>query len=88
MNTREELKAKWARLKEQEQTVISITVNTKDDYIISCIKNITNEALANRFWYKESLLWDISEVQLEADPHTDCEIWPKCPLWIRDGRRD
>jgi len=60
MSTRNELKAKWARLKEQGQTTIQITINTNNKATIEKVKNHIADAMLNKF--DLSLTWDI-EVQ-------------------------
>ena len=72
-------------LKEKDQTVIQVIVNTTDKKIIQSLINLLAETIIDKFDLR--LTWDI-QIQEQADPHTDCEIWSRCPLWIREGRRE
>ena len=57
MSTRDELKDKWAKLKEQCQTTISVTINTDNKKTVEKVKNALADTMLNKF--DMSLSWDI-----------------------------
>ena len=61
MSTRNELKAKWLRLKEQGQTTIQVTISTNNKATVEKVKNHIADAMLNKF--DLALTWDIEEVK-------------------------
>ena len=56
MSTRDDLKEKWARLKAQGQTTISITIGTTDKRTILKVQDALADTMLNGF--DASLTWD------------------------------
>lgn len=61
MSTRDELKDRWAKLKEQGQTTISVTINTDNKKTVEKVKNALADTMLNEF--DLSLTWDVEEVK-------------------------
>lgn len=58
-----DLKDKWAKLKEQGQTTIEITINSKDEELIGKIKDHLDCSMSEYISVYPRLRWDIEEVK-------------------------